>query len=93
MLHVELIKKRKKKKRRKLPAAELAGQFNAERRTLRRYLTWIPLGYIFETQLIPILLTYFWDPMEYRLECIKYRLSLRSRQAPLVAEPACEPPQ
>merc|ERR1719271_2189784 len=39
--------------------------------TMSRYLTWIPLGYIFETQLIPILLTHFWDPLEYRLECIK----------------------
>lgn len=39
--------------------------------TLSNFLTWIPLGYIFETDLIQTLLLHFWDPLEYRVDCAK----------------------
>jgi len=39
--------------------------------TLSNFLEWIPLGYIFETDLIQTLLVHFWDPLEYRIECAK----------------------
>lgn len=39
--------------------------------TLSNFLDWIPLGYIFETDLIQTLLFHFWDPLEYRIECVK----------------------
>jgi len=39
--------------------------------TLANFLEWIPLGYIFETDLIQMLLIHFWDPLEYRIECTK----------------------
>jgi len=39
--------------------------------TLANFLNWIPLGYIFETDLIQTLLVHFWDPLEYRIECVK----------------------
>lgn len=37
--------------------------------TLAQFLSWIPLGYIFETQMIDILVNNFWDPLQYRIEC------------------------
>eukprot|EP00397_Hematodinium_sp_SG-2012_P001766 GEMP01001771.1.p1 GENE.GEMP01001771.1~~GEMP01001771.1.p1 ORF type:complete len:1108 (+),score=186.25 GEMP01001771.1:155-3478(+) len=37
--------------------------------TLAQFLSWIPLGYVFETQLIDILLNNFWDPLQFRIEC------------------------
>mmetsp|Transcript_1208 Transcript_1208/g.3672 ORF Transcript_1208/g.3672 Transcript_1208/m.3672 type:complete len:1113 (-) Transcript_1208:156-3494(-) len=39
--------------------------------TLANFLEWIPLGYIFETDLIQTLLIHFWDPLEYRIECAR----------------------
>lgn len=39
--------------------------------TLSNFLSWIPLGYVFETDLIQNLLVHFWDPLEYRIECVK----------------------
>jgi len=39
--------------------------------TLANFLNWIPLGYIFETDLIQTFLVHFWDPLEYRIECVK----------------------
>eukprot|EP00929_Paragymnodinium_shiwhaense_P072147 TRINITY_DN36620_c0_g1_i1.p1 TRINITY_DN36620_c0_g1~~TRINITY_DN36620_c0_g1_i1.p1 ORF type:complete len:1124 (+),score=340.44 TRINITY_DN36620_c0_g1_i1:201-3572(+) len=39
--------------------------------TLSNFLVWIPLGYIFETDLIQTLLVHFWDPLEYRIECTR----------------------
>lgn len=39
--------------------------------TLAGFLEWIPLGYVFETDLIPTLLCHFWDPLEYRIECAR----------------------
>lgn len=39
--------------------------------TLANFLEWIPLGYIFETDLIQMLLMHFWDPLEFRVECAK----------------------
>eukprot|EP00928_Gymnodinium_smaydae_P005220 TRINITY_DN11793_c0_g1_i1.p1 TRINITY_DN11793_c0_g1~~TRINITY_DN11793_c0_g1_i1.p1 ORF type:complete len:1119 (-),score=265.17 TRINITY_DN11793_c0_g1_i1:143-3499(-) len=38
---------------------------------LANFLEWIPLGYIFETDLIQMLLVHFWDPLEYRVECAR----------------------
>ncbi|CAD7927017.1 unnamed protein product [Amoebophrya sp. A25] len=38
--------------------------------TLGKFLSWIPLGYVFQTELIPILFANFWDPPEFRLECM-----------------------
>ncbi|CAE8663043.1 unnamed protein product, partial [Polarella glacialis] len=37
--------------------------------TLANFLEWIPLGYVFETDLIQTLLVHFWDPLEYRIDC------------------------
>jgi len=39
--------------------------------TLANFLEWIPLGYIFETDLIQTLLVHFWDPLEFRTECAR----------------------
>lgn len=39
--------------------------------TLAKFLEWIPVHYIFETDLIQTLLMHFWDPPEYRIECVK----------------------
>jgi len=39
--------------------------------TLANFLDWIPLGYIFETDLIQTLLVHFWDPLQYRIECVR----------------------
>jgi len=39
--------------------------------TLANFLEWIALGFIFETDLIQMLLIHFWDPLEYRIECAK----------------------
>ena len=39
--------------------------------TLANFLSWIPLGYVFETDLIQVLLMHFWDPLEYRIGCVK----------------------
>lgn len=39
--------------------------------TLANFLEWIALGFIFETDLIQMLLLHFWDPLEYRIECAK----------------------
>ncbi|KAF8819371.1 putative exportin 1, partial [Cardiosporidium cionae] len=46
---------------------------------LAHFLKWIPYGYIFEvyscgnqqTNLIDLLLSYFWEPVNYRIECVK----------------------
>merc|ERR1719316_2050630 len=32
--------------------------------TLSKFLEWIPLAYIFETDLVLTLLTHYWDPMQ-----------------------------
>eukprot|EP00927_Polykrikos_kofoidii_P010944 TRINITY_DN14620_c0_g1_i1.p1 TRINITY_DN14620_c0_g1~~TRINITY_DN14620_c0_g1_i1.p1 ORF type:complete len:1112 (+),score=196.67 TRINITY_DN14620_c0_g1_i1:253-3588(+) len=39
--------------------------------TLANFLEWIPLAYIFETDLIQTLLLHFWDPLETRVQCAK----------------------
>lgn len=39
--------------------------------TLSKFLSWIPLGYVFETQLIQILFGHFWDSPIFRPDCIK----------------------
>ncbi|CAE7209261.1 Xpo1 [Symbiodinium necroappetens] len=39
--------------------------------TLANFLEWIALAFIFETDLIQILLLHFWDPLEYRLDCAR----------------------
>jgi exportin-1 len=40
-------------------------------KTLQAYLSWIPMNYIFDTQLIQVLLTEFIVPVETRIESIK----------------------
>lgn len=35
------------------------------------FLKWVPYGYIFETGLIDILMGYFWDPTQYRIDCVR----------------------
>jgi len=40
-------------------------------RTLQAYLSWIPLPYIFDTELIRALLTHFIVPIHSRIEAIK----------------------
>ena len=32
--------------------------------TLANFLEWIALGYVFETDLIQVLLVHFWDPLD-----------------------------
>ncbi|KAF4672797.1 Exportin-1 [Perkinsus chesapeaki] len=39
--------------------------------TLSHFLKWIPLGYVFETDLLPTLLGHFWDPLCFRIECAR----------------------
>lgn len=39
--------------------------------TMANFMEWIPLGYVFETDLIQLLLVHFWDPVDYRIECVK----------------------
>eukprot|EP00405_Crypthecodinium_cohnii_P037941 CAMPEP_0206547162 /NCGR_PEP_ID=MMETSP0325_2-20121206/13138_1 /ASSEMBLY_ACC=CAM_ASM_000347 /TAXON_ID=2866 /ORGANISM="Crypthecodinium cohnii, Strain Seligo" /LENGTH=1109 /DNA_ID=CAMNT_0054046427 /DNA_START=312 /DNA_END=3641 /DNA_ORIENTATION=- len=39
--------------------------------TLANFLEWIPIGYVFETDLIQTLLCHFWDPLEFRIDCVK----------------------
>ncbi|CAJ1394899.1 unnamed protein product [Effrenium voratum] len=39
--------------------------------TLANFLEWIALGFIFETDLIQMLLMHFWDPLEFRIETAK----------------------
>lgn len=55
-------------------------------KTLSRYLSWIPVGYIFETTLLPMLLQHFWDPYEYRLECINCMYEIASLEGPELAQ-------
>lgn len=38
---------------------------------LSHFLRWIPLGFIFETDLIKILINHFWEPVQFRPECIR----------------------
>ncbi|CEM16917.1 unnamed protein product [Vitrella brassicaformis CCMP3155] len=38
---------------------------------IQHFLAWIPLGFVFETNLIGILIDQFWDPPEFRIECVK----------------------
>ncbi|XP_053991470.1 exportin-1-like isoform X2 [Hylaeus volcanicus] len=40
-------------------------------RCLAHFLKWIPYGYIFDTGLIDILIKYFWDPIPFRVECVR----------------------
>jgi len=40
-------------------------------KTLSQFLSWIPLGYVFQTELVDVMLTHFWDPLQYRIECVQ----------------------
>lgn len=56
-----------------LSASQRPSLINATLGTLQRFLTWIPLGYIFETQLVATLLTRFFPQPHFRnaaLECL-----------------------
>ena len=53
--------------------------------TLQRFLTWIPLGYIFETPLISVLITKFFPLSPYRrvvVDCLTEISSLPSNEVP-----------
>jgi exportin-1 len=47
-------------------------------RCLAHFLKWIPYGYIFDTGLIDILIKYFWDPIHFRVECVRYDISKKN---------------
>lgn len=47
---------------------------------LAHFLKWIPLGFIFETDLIETLLQHFWEPVQYRPECIRCVTEMASLQ-------------
>lgn len=53
------------------PGSVKSGLLRTTLATLANFLDWIPLGYIFETDLISTLLVHFWDPLEYRIECVR----------------------
>mmetsp|Transcript_52155 Transcript_52155/g.124265 ORF Transcript_52155/g.124265 Transcript_52155/m.124265 type:complete len:1113 (-) Transcript_52155:113-3451(-) len=53
------------------PGAVQASLLNTALETLSNFLSWIPLGYIFETDLIKTLLVSFWDPLDQRIACVK----------------------
>jgi len=53
--------------------------------TLLRYLSWIPIGYIFETTLIEVLVTKFLPVVQFRnvsLKCITEIVQLQNINAP-----------
>lgn len=47
---------------------------------LAHFLKWIPLGFIFETDLIETLLQHFWEPVQYRPECTRCVTEMASLQ-------------
>lgn len=47
---------------------------------LAHFLKWVPLGFIFETDLIETLLQHFWEPVQYRPECIRCVTEMASLQ-------------
>ncbi|KAF7371257.1 hypothetical protein MSAN_00761500 [Mycena sanguinolenta] len=56
-----------------LKDANKSSLIKATLETLLRFLNWIPLGYIFETQVIDLLLTRFLEPVDFRnvtLKCL-----------------------
>jgi len=53
------------------PGSVTPALIKATLETLSRFLSWIPIGYIFETTLIQMLLQHFWEPLDFRLECMK----------------------
>ena len=64
--------------------SEKTGLLTATLQTLQRFLTWIPLGYIFETGLLPNLLKFFTVP-QFRtvtLDCLTEIASLPPADIP-----------
>lgn len=50
---------------------------------LAHFLKWIPYAYIFDTGLIDILINYFWDPTQCRVECVRCLTEITSlKQVP-----------
>ncbi|KAL8275579.1 hypothetical protein Esti_000530 [Eimeria stiedai] len=47
---------------------------------LAHFLKWVPLGFIFETDLVETLLQHFWEPVQYRPECIRCVTEMASLQ-------------
>lgn len=39
---------------------------------LSHFVKWIPYSYMFETKLIDMLLQYFWEPTQHRVDCVRY---------------------
>jgi exportin-1 len=56
-----------------LGASQKESLLLATLQTLQRFLTWIPLGYIFETPLMDVLITKFFPAPPFR--CDKYLIS------------------
>ena len=54
-----------------LEKANKTSLIKATLETLLRFLNWIPLGFIFETPLIDMLVTKFLDPLEFRNTTLK----------------------
>jgi len=53
------------------PGSVHTSLLNTTLETLSNFLSWIPLGYIFETDLIKTLLVHLWDPLDHRIGCVK----------------------
>ncbi|OXB62715.1 UNVERIFIED_CONTAM: hypothetical protein H355_000313, partial [Colinus virginianus] len=49
-------------------------------RCLAHYLKWIPLGYIFQTDLLQTLLHAFWEPVQYRADTLRCLTEIASLQ-------------
>ncbi|XP_026193527.1 exportin-1 [Cyclospora cayetanensis] len=47
---------------------------------LSHFLKWVPLGFLFETDLVETLLQNFWEPVQYRPECIRCVTEMASLQ-------------
>eukprot|EP00743_Colponemidia_sp_Colp-15_P002924 GILK01003163.1.p1 GENE.GILK01003163.1~~GILK01003163.1.p1 ORF type:complete len:1097 (+),score=141.59 GILK01003163.1:95-3385(+) len=55
----------------KQPGSVKASLVRVTLETLNRFLSWIPLGFIFETDLIPTLVMHFLEPMPFRISAIQ----------------------
>lgn len=47
---------------------------------LAHFLKWIPLGFVFETDLIETLLQNFWEPVQFRADCLRCITEIASLQ-------------
>jgi exportin-1 len=66
-----------------LTKAQKVSLISSTLQTLLRFLNWIPLGYIFETQLIPLLTTKFFPVPSFRndtLRCLTEIVSIQEEK-------------